>query len=133
MILPLYQQGKLDVMMENWKDNLREIWDKAVDSGMWIPVGPVTSPAVQESFIPRFVQEQYPEIKHAEDLKAYSHLFKDPEDPSKGRYFTGLTGWNATIQETNRVKRLWGDAFNYREYGDVSMLFAEVKLAVKRK
>ena len=42
----------------------------------------------------RGIKALAPDLKTVKDLARYAHLFKDPEDPSKGRLYGAIPGWS---------------------------------------
>ena len=50
------------------------------------------------------------------DLARYKHLFRDPEEPAKGRFYNCILGWNCEVVNTNKLKAygLDGHFTNFR-------------------
>ena len=133
MFLTGLEKGSLDVGMEMWVPNILEIFNRNIYSGNWIPLGKVTDPAVQGVFVPSYVKEKFPDLNTVKDLIKYKDEFKDPEQPSKGRYYPGITGWYSTITESNRAKSYLGDHFTRYEVGDPSAIEADLKKNTRLK
>jgi len=55
-----------------------------------------------------------PDLKTVFDMKKYWELFKDPEDPSKGRFFSCIPGWLCAQINEDKVK-----AYGLDEYYNV--------------
>jgi glycine betaine/proline transport system substrate-binding protein len=93
-------QGDIDVDMESWHSNFREVYDKGVASGDIIDLGKNMPDAPQGWWVPRYLIEgddaPAPDLKSVADLPQYWELFKDPEDSSKGIVYMGTAGWSAT-------------------------------------
>ena len=83
--------------MESWHQNVPEIYKKGIDSGKMIDLGNNLPDAPQGWWVPRYLVEgpdaKAPNLKSIEDLPKYAHLFKDPEDPSRGVIYGGVAGW----------------------------------------
>lgn len=90
-------QGDVDVDMESWHQNVMEIYNKGIESGNLIDLGQNMPDAPQGWWVPRYLVEGEdalaPDLKSVADLPKYAHLFKDPEDPSKGIVYGGVAGW----------------------------------------
>jgi len=105
--IPLFTglaKGDIDVNMECWVENQQEAYDKFTGQGDVIDLGVNFDDNVQGLFVPTYVikgdpergiEPMAPDLKTIEDLPKYAKLFKDPEDPSKGRFYGGVPGWEA--------------------------------------
>lgn len=97
--LPLFQglqNGDTDVAMEIWLPNQREAWDKARTEGAVLSVGTSLGNDWQSAFvIPKYLQEQYPELDNIEDLKddQFKQLFATAETGGKARLVSCIIGW----------------------------------------
>lgn len=96
------ERGDIDLTMELWADNVWEWFEKAKASQKVVTVGEVFPDAPQGWYVPTYVikgdqargiKPLAPDLKTVEDLKKYWELFKDPENPSKGRLYNGPSGW----------------------------------------
>jgi glycine betaine/proline transport system permease protein/glycine betaine/proline transport system substrate-binding protein len=94
-------KGEIDVHMEIWTDNLPD-YDGNLAAGKFKELSTNFDDNMQGIYVPRYVIEgdasrgiepMAPELKTVEDLKKYPEVFKDPEDPSKGRLYGALPGW----------------------------------------
>ena len=77
------QKGDAHVAPEIWVDNIRDLFMGEVATGNWMPLRPVSEQAKQGAFIPRYIQEKYPDLVYVSDLKRYKDVFQDPEEPGK--------------------------------------------------
>ncbi|AGL03300.1 ABC transporter substrate-binding protein [Desulfoscipio gibsoniae] len=105
--IPLMQglsNGDIDVAMEIWIQNVQEAYDQGIESGNYIDLGTNFNDNVQGLYVPTYVikgdsergiEPMAPDLKTIEDLPKYKELFKDPEDPGKGRFYGGVPGWEA--------------------------------------
>ena len=48
------------------------------------------------------------------DVVRYKYLFRDPEEPAKGRFYKCILGWNCEVVNTNKLKAYGLDATDYR-------------------
>ena len=106
--LPLFeglQRGDTDVTMEIWLPNQDEAWDKARSEGAVLSVGQSLGSDWQSAFvIPAYLQEQYPDLDHVDDLKEqeFKDLFKTAETGDKARLVSCIIGW--ACEEVNAAQ-----------------------------
>ncbi len=97
--LPLFQglkRGDTHVTMEIWLPNQDEAWNEARSEGAVLSVGKSLGSDWQSAFvIPKYLQEQYPELDSVDDLKdeQYKQLFATPETGGKARLVSCVIGW----------------------------------------
>ena len=97
--LPLFQglrRGDSQVTMEIWLPNQDEPWMEAQAAGEVISVGASLGEDWQSAFvIPKYLQEQYPDLDSIEDLKdeQYKELFSTAETGGKARLVSCVIGW----------------------------------------
>lgn len=93
--------GEVDVHMENWTNNLSSYEDD-LDAGKFNELGVNFDDNHQGFYVPRYVIEgddsrgikaSAPNLKNVWDLKKYSEVFKDEENPDKGRVYGAIPGW----------------------------------------
>lgn len=131
-------RGDVDVTMELWKDNLPEAWEAARKGGKSVELGINFDDAVQGWFVPRYVVEgpnaPAPGLKSVFDLPKYKDLFRDPEEPGKGRFYNGVAGWAAETVNSKKLKayRLEGDYTNFHP-GTGAALAAAIASAYTRQ
>jgi len=131
-------RGDVDIMMEVWKDQLTQAWEKAEKAGTVRLLGTNYPDAIQGWFVPRYLVEggEAPAkgLKHVDDLPRFASLFRDPEEPSKGRFYNCKLGWDC---ETINTKKL--GAYGLNKYftnfrsGSGAGLSAAIASAYKRK
>jgi len=106
-------RGDTDVHMESWTQNMQELYDKGIKSGKMLDLGPNYSDSWQGWLVPTYVikgdpergiKAMAPDLKSISDLPKYWKLFKDPEDPQKGRFYNGCPGWAATKINDEKIK-----------------------------
>lgn len=103
--LPILQgmvRGDVDVDMEVWTDNTPPFWRKAIEAGTVRELSPVFDDAAQGFYVPRYLVEGdaargieplAPELRSVADLPRYAALFRDPEQPDRGRLYNCVIGW----------------------------------------
>ena len=113
--LPMFQgmvRGDIDVTMETWLSNVAEVFDKAVADGKIVPLG-VNFEGNMAWYVPRYVVEgdakrnlpaRAPGLKTVFDLPKYKHLFRDQEEPSKGRFYNGILGWTLEANSSRKLQ-----------------------------
>ena len=135
-------RGDLDVMMEVWMQNIPEAWEKGLAGGKVVQVGINVSDSVQGWFVPRYlvagdekrgIEPQAPGLRSVADLPRYKELFRDPEEPAKGRFYNCVLGWACETINTKKLKiyRLEPHYTNFRP-GTGDALTAVVSSAYKR-
>ena len=82
--------GEVDVHMEEWTDNIAT-YQSDLEAGKFVELGINFNDNYQGFYIPRYVADAYPDLKTVQDLAKYPELFPDPEDPSKGIIYGGIT------------------------------------------
>lgn len=103
--LPILQgmvRGDVDVDMEVWTDNTPPFWREAIAAGTVRELGPVFDDAAQGFYVPRYLVEGdaargieplAPDLRSVADLPRHASLFRDPEQPDKGRLYNCVIGW----------------------------------------
>ena len=95
-------RGDVDINMECWVDNQQEAYDKGIAAGKVIDLGSNFPDSWQGWLVPTYVvkgdskrgiKPMAPGLKSIDDLPKYWKLFKDAEDPSKGRFYSCIPGW----------------------------------------
>jgi len=103
--------GDIDVIIETWMMNNEAIMYPALDEGTITDVGSLFAENWQGWCVPRYVVEgdaergiepMAPGLKSISDLPEYWEIFKDPEEPTKGRIYNGVPGWS--LCEWNDIK-----------------------------
>ncbi|WP_369988479.1 ABC transporter substrate-binding protein [Pseudomonas xanthosomatis] len=102
----------IQVFAEEWVGR-SEVWKKAEAAGKVVGVGAPVVGAVEGWYVPRYVVEgdarrkleaKAPELKSVADLARYASVFKDPEEPSKGRFYNCPAGWTCELDNTQMLK-----------------------------
>jgi ABC-type proline/glycine betaine transport system permease subunit/ABC-type proline/glycine betaine transport system substrate-binding protein len=135
-------RGDIDVLMEVWRDNLVEPWTAALERGDVIDLGINFPDAVQGWYVPRYLVEgdaergieaAAPDLKSVYDLPRYASLFTDPEEPTKGRFYNCILGWQCELLNNAKL-RAYGldETFTNFRPGAASSLAAAIASAYSR-
>lgn len=127
--------GDIDVYMETWTDSIAPYLDD-VKEGRVIEMGVNYDDNIQGMYVPRYVIEGdeargieavAPDLKTVEDLKRYSHVFPDLEDPGMGRIYGAISGWQVDGILRNKVAFYGLDSlYNYMDPGSDPALSAAI-------
>lgn len=102
----------IQVLAEEWVGR-SEVWNKAAASGKVVGVGAPIVGATEGWYVPRYLVEgdakrgikaKAPELKKISDLTQYAELFKDPEEPAKGRFYNCPAGWTCELENSEMLK-----------------------------
>lgn len=133
--------GDIQVYMETWTDSI-PTYAKDVEDGKVVELGVNYDDNIQGLYVPRYVIEGDPDkgiealapgLKNVEDLKKYKDVFKDPDDPSKGRIYGAISGW--AVDEIMRKKiEFYGldKNYNYMDPGSDAALAAAIAGAYEK-
>ena len=138
--LPLFQgirRGEVDVLMEIWLPNQNDTWNAARAAGDVVSLGLSLGKDWQSAFvIPKYMQEQYPELDSVEDLKNpfYKSLFATPETGGKARLVSCIIGWTCELVNATQI---WGYGLSEHIHivnpGDGAALNADLYSAYEHK
>ncbi len=134
--------GDIDVLMEVWRDNVTKPWNDALNADKVVSLGTNFPDAIQGWYVPRYVIEgdpargiepMAPNLHSVEDLKRYTKLFRDPEEPGKGRFYNCILGWTCEVVNTKKLKGYGLDRYytNFRP-GTGAALAAAISSAYQR-
>jgi len=136
-----FRNGDIDIYMELWKQNIIEDYQDAIEKGEIIEVSINFDDNDQGLYVPTFVlkgdpargiEPMAPDLKTVKDLPKYWELFKDPEDPSKGRIYGSIPGWVADEILFAKFENYGLDEnFNYFRPGSDTALAAGIAKAVE--
>jgi len=136
------QNADIDVDMESWHSNYRDLYEKIMESGDVLDLGKNLPDGPQGWYIPRYLFEGDPErgieaaapdLTSVDQLPKYAHLFPDPEDPDKGLIYLGISGWAVTEANVERFEE-WGlgEYYNYSIPGSQAAVAATMNAAYQR-
>ncbi|ARD47352.1 ABC transporter substrate-binding protein [Sporosarcina sp. P37] len=136
------QQGDIQVMTEVWSENLGEAYTKAIDNGDIVDVATNFDDNAQGLYVPTYVikgdtergiEATAPDLKTVKDLEKYPELFKDPEDPKKGRIIGAPSSWVVSKHLEEKIKTYGLDkTFTYLAPGSDSSIVADLASAYKK-
>ena len=135
-------RGDIDITMEIWTDNQQPAWREAVAAGKVIDLGPNFPDSWQGWLVPTFVikgdpargiKPMAPDLKSVSDLPKYKDLFKDVEDPGKGRFYSCIAGWECEkINEKKFAAYGLNDTYNLFLPGSGAALVTSMAAAYKK-
>ena len=138
-----------NVNMETWTENWQELYDKGLAKGKdsstkegFIPLGANFPNSVQGWYVPTYmikgdpkrgIKASAPGLKSVFDMPKYWELFKDPEDPQKGRFYSCIPGWSCKTINDKKFKAYGVNKYyNIMEPGSGAALAASMESAYKR-
>jgi glycine betaine/proline transport system substrate-binding protein len=131
--LAALERGDLDINSEIWLNSVAEPWAKAEASGKVKRIGDIYMGG-EAWFIPRYTAERLPGLKSAADLPKFKDEFKDPEEPSKGRFYGCPAGWGCEVVSSNLFNALGlDDSFTLFSPGTGATQKAALTAAYQRK
>lgn len=132
------EKGRPDIAPELWMNTIKEQIDRAVGEGRLTIVGNTLEDPAKNAgegwWIPRYMLEKNPELATIEGVKKNPQLFKDPEDPGKGRVVGCPSGWACQIITENlfRAFDMEEAGFNLVDPGSGAALAGAIKKAYNR-
>jgi len=102
----------IQVFAEEWVGR-SNVWVKAEKAGKVVGVGAPVVGAVEGWYVPRYVIEgdesrkikaSAPNLKSIADLAQYASVFKDQEEPAKGRFYNCPAGWTCELDNSAMLK-----------------------------
>ncbi|WP_313739086.1 ABC transporter substrate-binding protein [Pseudomonas sp.] len=134
-------RNDLQVIAEEWAGR-SPAWVKAEQAGQVFALGDTVKNAEEGWWVPAYVIKGdparglpalAPDLRSVADLRRYSHVFKDPEQPDKGRFLNSPSGWTSETVNSQKLKAYGLDAqYNNFRSGSGAALDAEVTSAIKR-
>ncbi len=103
-IMAAHYDGQLDIVTELWYDNIVANYDPVEEAGIIRNLGINTPDSQQAFYVDKTTADKY-NLKTVLDMlnPEVAALFTDPEDPSKGRMTSCISGW--TCYTVNYVKQ----------------------------
>ena len=134
-MISMVEKGEPDIAAEIWIHSISESFEQGLAEGRVVSAGNVLSDGgVEAWWIPAYFAEAHPEIRTVRQLMDNAHLFQDPEDPSKGRFYNCPSGWACKIINTN-LFRAYGlsETFNNFDPGSAEGLAGAIAKAYERQ
>lgn len=135
-------QGDIDIYMEAWTDNFKEVYDTGIKSGDILELSVNFDDNAQGLYVPTYVIKGdaergldpiAPDLKSVKDLPEYWEIFKDPDNPNQGRIYGSPPNWFA--DEVLRTKFETYDLDEHYDYfnpGSDTALSTSIVSAVQR-
>lgn len=134
-------KNDIQVIGEEWAGR-SPAWVKAESEGKVFGLGDTVKDATEGWWVPEFVikgdaargiKPLAPDLKSVADLPRYKDVFRDPEDPTRGRFLNSPTGWTSEIVNSQKIKAygLTDSFVNFRT-GSGAALDAEVASSIRR-
>ncbi|WP_241021638.1 glycine betaine ABC transporter substrate-binding protein [Burkholderia sp. Ac-20353] len=106
--------GDVDIFSEVWRNRVPAV-EKAATEGKIQLVGSLLKSAggIEGWFVPEYVikgdskrgiKPLAPDLVTVEDLKKYASIFRDDENPNKGRFYNCPTTWQCERDNTEKMK-----------------------------
>jgi glycine betaine/proline transport system substrate-binding protein len=101
----------IQVIGEEWAGR-SPVWVKAEAEGKVVSVGDTVKGATEGWWVPEYVikgdpakgiKPLAPDLRSVSDLKKYKDVFKDPENPSKGRFLNSPIGWTSEVVNKQKL------------------------------
>ena len=134
-------KNDVQVIAEEWAGR-SPAWVKAESEGKVFGLGNIVKGATEGWWVPEFVikgdpakgiKPLAPDLKSVADLPRYKDVFKDPEQPDKGRFLNSPTGWTSEIVNTQKLKAYGlNDTFVNFRTGSGAALDAEISSSIHR-
>lgn len=134
-------KNDIQVIAEEWAGR-SPVWVKAEAEGKVFGLGDIVKNASEGWWVPEYVikgdpdkgiQALAPDLKSVSDLARYKEVFRDQEDPTRGRFLNSPAGWTSETVNSQKLKAygLSDDFVNFRT-GSGAALDAEVSSSIKR-
>ena len=136
------EQGDINVYMEVWTDNIKDVYEKAIEKETVLKLATNFDDNTQGLYVPTYVIEGdkergieaiAPDLKTVEDLAKYPEVFQDPEDKSKGRIVGAPSSWVVSEHIAEKVETYGLDeTYNYLAPGSDSAIVASLAGAYQK-
>lgn len=106
-LLQALRTGDINVLMEVWLPNQEESWEEALQEGVVSSPGSSLGTDWQSAFvIPKYLQDQYPDLDSVEDLKEeqYKTLFATDDTDGKARLVSCVIGWVCEVVNAKQIE-----------------------------
>ncbi|KAF1010473.1 MAG: Glycine betaine-binding periplasmic protein OusX [Pseudomonas fluorescens] len=134
-------RNDIQVIGEEWAGR-SPAWIKAEGEGKVFGLGDTVKGATEGWWVPEYVikgdaergiKPLAPDLKTTADLARYKDVFRDPEDPTRGRFLNSPTGWTSEIVNSQKIKAYGlSDSFVNFRTGSNAALDAEIASSIRR-
>lgn len=135
------QSGEIDILMETWSENI-SYYNEDISKGAVLEVSINFDDNAQGLYVPYYVihgdsargiAPMAPDLKTVKDLLNYPELFKDAEEPAKGRIYGAIPGWEIDDIMRNKHEAYGLDEkFTYFSPGTDAALAASIAAAFEK-
>ncbi len=127
-------QNDIQVISERWEGRSPAMEKDIADGKINIIGDTLKGGATQGWYVPQYVMDENPGLRHYQDLPEYAQLFTDPENPSRSRLMNCPTGWSCEIFNTRLLKNTGLDSiYNNTHPGTGAALDAEISSAFEQR
>lgn len=135
-------RGDVDLILDSWVDNIPDWLADVRAKGTVFEAGKVCPDAPQGWYVPAYlvkgdpergIEPLAPDLKTVDDLKKYWDLFKDRENPKKGRFYNAPSAWKCHVINLEKIKA-YGLDETYESFdpGSHTAQMTEILSAFKR-
>ncbi|WP_277964237.1 ABC transporter substrate-binding protein [Pseudomonas sp. RIT-To-2] len=134
-------KNDIQVIAEEWAGR-SPVWVKAEAAGQVKGLGNLVAGATEGWWVPEYVikgdaargiKPLAPELRSVSDLPRYKDVFRDPEDPGKGRFLNSPIGWTSEVVNGQKLKAYGlSDSYTNFRSGSGAALDAEITSSIKR-
>lgn len=134
--------GEINAYMEIWTDNMLDKYNEMIKSGDIVELSVNFDDNAQGLYVPTYVikgdpargiKPVAPDLKSVEDLPKYWEVFKDPENPSKGRIYGSPPGWDVDNKLTVKMETYkLNESYNYFRPGSDAALASSIAAAYEK-
>lgn len=134
-------KNDIQVIAEEWAGR-SPVWVKAEAAGQVKGLGNLVAGATEGWWVPEYVvkgdaargiKPLAPGLRSVTDLPRYKAVFRDPENPDKGRFLNSPIGWTSEVVNGQKLKA-YGltDSYSNFRTGSGAALDAEITSSIKR-
>ncbi|WP_129598970.1 ABC transporter substrate-binding protein [Anaerophilus nitritogenes] len=135
------RSGDIDIYMEAWSTLLSD-YEDAIESGDIVELSINYDDNAQGFYVPTYmikgdkergIKPTTPDLKSVQDLLKYPEVFKDEEDPTMGRIYGAIPGWEVDNIMREKIKTYELDKkYNYFSPGSDSALASSIAAAYEK-
>ncbi len=98
-------RGDIDVNMELWVESMAEAYQKGIASGEAVDLGTNFPDSWQGWLVPAYMIDNgdLPQGIDVFDMPEYRELFIDPEDQTRGRFYSCVPGWECEKSNERKI------------------------------